>query len=137
MSIIVGQQLITARGNLGLSRLDIISILRVHEKILDTIDHDQYPSQTIDVFMKGHIVAYCKLLKINPQTILNQLESKGYDFPIPISSRTQPSTKKRKLPMVRIVISIAIMVIMWNIIPNAASDSREIAKPYMQNNYTE
>lgn len=95
----IGQQLIEGRQNIGLSREDVVSILRIREQILDTIENDLYLEQTIDVFLKGHIVAYCKLIKISPQTILNQLESKGYDFPRPLARQVEETqaTKNHRL----------------------------------------
>lgn len=91
----IGQQLIEASKKQSLSRDDILSILKIRAHTLDIIEKDQYPSQEIDVFLKGHIVAYCRLLKITPQTILNQLEAKGYDFSKPKKTK-QPVHKKHK-----------------------------------------
>ena len=92
----IGQQLVEASKKQSLSRDDILSILKIRAHILDIIEKDQYPSQEIDVFLKGHIVAYCRLLKITPQTILNQLEAKGYDFSKPKKNKRPIDNRRNK-----------------------------------------
>lgn len=126
----IGQQLIEGRQSIGLSRADVISILRIREQILDIIEGDLYPEQTIDVFLKGHIVAYCRLIKITPQTILNQLESKGYDFPRPLA-RNLEDKPKRKLHKHLWILPVG-LIVFWILssIPSTSEPARSIAQPY-------
>lgn len=130
LQIPIGQQLIEGRQNIGLSREDIISILRIREQILDTIENDLYLEQTIDVFLKGHIVAYCKLVKITPQTILNQLESKGYDFPKPLAPQLEIAEKKKHPWLLSsILISLIFIFILFSSF-EPTEQKRVITQPY-------
>lgn len=126
--ILVGQQLAEARLNQGLSREDVISILRIRESILDTIESDDYPEQVIDVFMKGHIETYCRLLKKNPQTILNQLESKGYDFPKPLAREVKEA--RRFQFNFRYLLPLVFFALLMLFSPSSNEPKRNITKPY-------
>mgnify|MGYP001193867545 CR=1 FL=1 len=76
----VGHKLTSAREALMLSVADVVAILKIKEPIISMLEQDSYPEQMIDIFTKGQLVAYCKLLKLDSQVILNSLEAKGYDF---------------------------------------------------------
>lgn len=126
----IGQQLARARESIGLSPDDVLSILRIRHQVLETIEHDQYPEQVIDVFLKGHIVAYCKLVKITPQTILNQLESKGYDFPRPLE-RTIEEKKSWSIPTYVWAAPVVLLLLSFLFSPSDQPESHHtIAKPY-------
>ena len=92
------------------------------------IENDSYPSQTIDIFLKGHIMAYCKLLKVNPQTIINHLEAKGYDFPKQRVPEVKTPTKKKSYKWWVIWISIPIAIALM--LPTAdTKPTNEITRP--------
>lgn len=127
----VGQQFIDARNQMGLSREDVLSVLRIRESLLDIMEKDHYPNRVIDVFLKGHLSTYAKFLKINPQTILNQLESKGYDFPEPLATKDRKKQVKRKnYSFTMIVIGFCLVLLFLSREPQ--EETRVIAKPYYQ-----
>ena len=134
----VGQDLRLAREALSLSISDVIAILKIKQQVIEMIESDQYPEQTIDIFIKGHIVTYSKLLKINPQTIINKLEAKGYDFPIqkskePSSKKKQPSRKKFQL-LILMIIGYS-FIQSFNVQPT--KKERKITPPMLQEKYYE
>lgn len=126
----IGHQLIEERERQSLSPKVVLSILRIREQILDIIENDLYPSQEIDVFLKGHIVSYCRLLKINPQTILNQLEAKGYDFPQP-KKPTVPQEKKRTRLWLLLLLPFGILLLL-SFESGPQAPKRQIAQPISQ-----
>lgn len=97
----IGRQLQAARDAQSLAIYDVEAILKIKAPVIEMLENDLYPSQNIDVFIKGQLISYCKLLNVNSQTIINCLESKGYDFPLGEKKQpsSQPPRPKRKLPV--------------------------------------
>lgn len=123
----IGQQFIETRERLSLSLDDIVSILRIKPQVLQIIEQDAYPSQEIDIFLKGYIVTYSRLLKIDPQTILNQLEAKGYNFPKDImkEKRKERSQKSNYLWGIPVVVFL-----LFILMPKSQQEEKRAIAPY-------
>ena len=118
----IGKQLQAARDAQCLSIQDVEAILKIKPLVIQMIEQDLYPTQNIDVFTKGQIISYCKLLNLNPQTIINCLEAKGYDFPVAQNKDMQSKSvqePKRKTPWL-ILGSITLLLLF-----NSFSSSRQ------------
>ena len=109
----VGQTLAQAREQKGLTIDEVVSILKVRKQIIDMIENDLYETQGIDVYIKGHIITYCKLLDMNHKTVLNNLEAKGYDLyqPQNIPASLPNGEKNRKKVLAAIFGSLIILSI--------------------------
>ena len=137
-TIPVGQDLKLAREALSLSISDVIAILKIKQQVIEIIESDQYPEQTLDIFIKGHIVTYSKLLKVNPQTIINKLEAKGYDFPIKQNNENntiQKTTSTRKIQALLLIVLGYIIIQSIHITPQ--TNTRKITPPMLQEKYYE
>ena len=108
----IGKQLQAARDAQSLAIYDIEAILKIKAPVIEMLENDLYPSQNIDVFIKGQLISYCKLLNINSQTIINCLESKGYDFPLGEKKKavTQALKPKRRIPIVTLSFLAALIM---------------------------
>lgn len=138
-SSLVGQELKNARENISLTVSDIMTILKIKPAVIQMIELDDYPEQKIDIFLKGHIVAYSKLLKINPQTIINRLEAKGYDF-IDSKQKTPAETKVKKSINRKpfyVLTGLFLFYLLLNNKPVAQPTSRTITPPMVQETYYE
>ena len=108
----IGKQLKAARDAQSLAVYDVEAILKIKAPVIEMLENDLYPSQNIDVFIKGQLISYCKLLNINSQTIINCLESKGYDFPLGEKKEapTQTAKPKRRIPVVTLSFLVALIL---------------------------
>ncbi|MEC7030191.1 MAG: helix-turn-helix transcriptional regulator [Pseudomonadota bacterium] len=122
----IGRQLAQARSAQSLAIHDIEAILKIKPAVIEMLESDQYPSQNIDVFLKGQLISYCKLLNINPQTIINCLEAKGYDFPL--GQQTPKEAPKAKQKSFKLAAALPIISIIMVYIAFTGSDSPEKAQ---------
>ena len=130
----VGHLLTQAREEQKLSIDEVVSILKVRRQIIHTIENDGYENQQIDVYFKGHIVAYCRLLNLNHKSILNNLEAKGYDLhqqePPKASSKTRSSTKPK---MMGLMVFVGIMLTLYHYLPSPVERQQtSVIKPFVQ-----
>ena len=123
----VGDTLKINREAQHLTPEDIVSILKIRLQLVHTIETDDYPSQDIDVFLKGHIISYCRYLNINPQTVLNKLEAKGYNLPM-TEQAVQSKTIKKKWPVSSIAI-IMVLISIWATLPKHKPTTMNITQP--------
>ena len=123
----IGKQLQAARDAQSLAIYDIEAILKIKAPVIEMLENDLYPSQNIDVFIKGQLISYCKLLNINPQTIINCLESKGYDFPLSEQKQTatQAPQPKRRIP----VITLSVLAVLILYFAFTGTQEQDQAKP--------
>lgn len=127
----IGYKLTAAREDLSLSIEDVVSILKIKQKTIQALEEDAYPNQVIDIFTKGQLVSYCKLLKIEPQIMLNTLEAKGYDFQ---SEATVIMKKSYILPpkYKKICMGIlALLAFIW-MIPESHEEKATFTQPLIQ-----
>ena len=132
----VGYLLTKAREEQKLSIDEVVSILKVRRHIIDTIENDGYTDQRIDVYFRGHIVAYCRLLNLNHKNILNNLEAKGYDLYQQEPAKTKPKSERSYSPkLILPLASICIMITIYNYIPDSSPQQRtSVTKPFIQHN---
>lgn len=127
----IGSELARARDNQQLSQDDITSILKIKQQLINNIENDNYPSQDIDVFLKGHIIAYCRFLKINHQTILNKLEAKGYNLPIIEESIAMPKQDNKKRAPWMLVCLFFLPVLIFLMTPQKSKPTSNITQPIL------
>ena len=132
-SKLVGAELSAARNKQQLTQSDITSILKIKRQIIDMLENDTYPSQEIDVFIKGHLISYCRFLRINAQNILNKLEAKGYNLPVQDASDTQEVEEsapvKRKGIYIAFVSIILFSLLVFRPAPVTNKQSTNITQP--------
>ena len=133
----IGHELKIARETLALTINDVMAILKIKPQVVEMIEGDHYPNQTLDVFTKGHIVAYSKLLKVNPQTIINKLEAKGYDFPAPKqANEAEEKPKSLSFPKKPLIIGgLAIYAFISLVSYQKPKQERSITPPVLQGTY--
>lgn len=122
----VGYRLTQARKSLSLSIDDVVSILKIKQKAISMMEEDKYPHQAIDVFTKGQLVGYCRLLKLDPQLIINLLEAKGYDFPL--NESTKIDLPKRRYPK-KLLIAIVLIGLLFYFIPETSTQTHQVTQP--------
>ena len=133
----VGYLLTKAREEQSLSIDEVVSILKVRRQIIDTIENDGYTDQRIDVYFRGHIVAYCRLLNLNHKNILNNLEAKGYDLYQQETPKATPNSKKGHSPKIMLSLTfVCILMTIYHYLPAASSPQQRssVTKPFIQHN---
>ena len=123
----IGKQLQKARDALSLALHDVEAILKIKAPVIQMLENDAYPSQNIDVFVKGQLISYCKLLNINAQTIINCLEAKGYDFPLgqqpPQNTHSKPSNKSSKRILFIMICSLIMICMLISIVSSSSTSA--------------
>lgn len=127
----IGYRLTSAREQLSLSIDDVVSILKIKAKVIIALEQDAYPNQMIDIFTKGQLVSYCKLLKIEPQIILNTLEAKGYDFQAD-NPTLEPNKRKFNPLLKKLIIGMGIILAIIGIIPTHQEETATFTQPLIK-----
>lgn len=73
-----GQRLRAAREALGYSPQDVAKRLRLHAVTIDDLEHDTFEEGLALVFVKGYLRAYAQLLNLNPDEIIAEFDSLGF-----------------------------------------------------------
>ncbi len=132
----IGNQLRDARDAQSLGVHDIEAILKIKATVIDMLESDDYQSQKIDVFTKGQLISYCKLLNINPQKIINCLEAKGYDFPT--IQKAEPVMTKKSYPInLKILLPVFVLIIFIYALTGTeeVSEQPRFTQPLKQESY--
>jgi cytoskeletal protein RodZ len=83
--VTLGQLLRNRRTELGKSIEQIATATRIHLKVLQALENDEYSQLPARAFTRGFIITYCKSLQLNPDEILSSyhdfLESKFSERP--------------------------------------------------------
>ena len=67
----LGQVLKNRRNELGKSIEQIATATRIHVKVLQALENDEYAHLPARAFTRGFIITYCKSLQLNPDEILS------------------------------------------------------------------
>lgn len=69
----LGQLLKSKRSELGRSLEQISAATKIHVKILQALENDQYSELPARTFTRGFIVTYCKALKLDSDQVLKNI----------------------------------------------------------------
>ena len=97
----VGREISLAREAKDLTIEQACQLLKIRPEQMQIIEHDNYGSDHLDTYQIGYIQAYCKLVKLDAQVIINRLEAKGYYLVKPQQCHeAKPIKKRSKTPMI-------------------------------------
>ncbi len=96
-----GKTLRDERERLNLSKEDIAMRLRLRVGVIEAIERDDYREMVADVFLKGYLRSYAKLLSLDPDGLIKQFESLDIEaLPAPSSPQLwqnfKPHEKKER-----------------------------------------
>lgn len=105
-----GRILKMERERLGLSSEEIAIRLRLRVGVIEALERDDYREMAADVFMKGYLRSYAKLLNLEPEGVMQAFDALGMEHkPKPAVSHLwqnlSPAEKKEKPFKAMIMIS--------------------------------
>lgn len=131
----VGREFQLAREANELSIEQVCQLLKIKPQQVLMLESDTYNASALDIYQVGYIQAYCRLLKLDAQIILNKLETKGFMLSKPTQSHKK-SVRSYRFIQVLCIIATALTVISYIADMQVApveKPSRRIAQPFALN----
>ena len=97
----LGAKLQSARESMNLDRKDTAAQLRLNESVIDMIENDSFPTSMPQIFIRGYIRSYGKLLQLSEEDIqagLTPLQPKPV---IQENQQAAPSTSTPREPLAK------------------------------------
>lgn len=120
----LGAQLVAGRENLGISLRDAAEKLQLLPQQVEALEKNQFDYFKADIYVKGHIRSYAKMINKNPDQLITLFENK-YSRPEPtlhvankpqMSQRTigKPKSQNRMMPIIIGLLALLIVAfILW------------------------
>lgn len=140
----LGAQLTAGRENLGLNLREAAEKLQLLPQQVEALEQDRYDYFKADIFVKGHIRSYAKLINKNPDQLVTLFENK-YSRPEPVvqvakkpqmSQRTigKPKAQNRMLPVVvgllaLLIVGFALWLALKEDVESTKNESNELLNP--------
>ena len=116
----LAKALIDARIAQGLSEEDVANELRIAASTVKAIEANHYPPEKMDVYVKGYIRGYAKLVRVPLESVDHHLSDLGVlDCPqaAPVHTFRYDKSRQRRKPMKWATFAMSgillVMVISW------------------------
>lgn len=94
----IGAKLQSARESMRLDRKDAAAQLRLTENVIDMIENNSFPDSMPQIFIRGYIRSYGKLLQLPDDDIRAAIEPVKPKAPVQAAQPAAPAAQKSETP---------------------------------------
>lgn len=111
----IGQQLRSARIAKGYSVADVAARMRVLACVVQDIENDDFSRLGADIFVRGHLSSYCRLLDVEMPTLATASAAPPQSLrPMTHTSRVQRAVERSARSLVYVVLTASIGIpVVW------------------------